>query len=66
MAASMIALLVAAAGYSIFVAIYSALTAHGYDPSIFWTAIVVFFVLAGAALWFASRLYRRHFSNPSY
>jgi hypothetical protein len=64
-AGGMIALLVAAAAYSIFTAIYSGLTADGYDPAIFWTAIGVFFVLAGAALWFARYLYRRHFSKAA-
>ena len=63
--ASAIALLIAAAAYSLFVAIYAALTAEGYDPSIFWTSIGVIFVIAAGALWLASRLYRRHFSQPS-
>ena len=58
--ASAIALLIAAAAYSLFVAIYAALTAEGYDPSIFWTSIGVIFVIAAGALWLASRFYRRH------
>lgn len=47
--ASAIALLIAAAAYSLFVAIYAALTAEGYDPSIFWTSIGVIFVIAAGA-----------------
>ena len=61
--ASAIALSIAAAAYSLFVAIYAALTAEGYDPSIFWTSIGVIFVIAAGALWLASRFYRRHFRN---
>jgi hypothetical protein len=63
--ASAIALLIAAAAYSLLVAIYAALTSEGYDPSILWTSIGVIFVIAAGALWLASRLYRRHFSQPS-
>jgi hypothetical protein len=63
--ASAIALLVAAAGYSIYVAIYASLTAEGYDPSLFWTAIGILFAIAAAALWAASRLYKRHFADVS-
>jgi hypothetical protein len=63
--ASAIALLIAAAAYSLLVAIYAALTSEGYDPSILWTSIGVIFVIAAGALWLASRLYRRHFSPPS-
>jgi len=60
-----IAALVAAAGYSIFVAIRASLTAEGYEPAIFWTAIGLFFAIAAGALWAASRLYRRHFTKAS-
>ena len=61
-----IAALVAAAGYSISVAIRASLTAEGYDPAIFWTAIGLLFVIAAGAVWAASRLYRRHFTTKSY
>jgi ABC-type Na+ efflux pump permease subunit len=58
-----IALLVAAAAYSLFVAIRASLTAEGYDPAIFWTAIGIFSAFSAGALWFASRLYGRQFSR---
>jgi ABC-type Na+ efflux pump permease subunit len=63
LAACAIALLVAAAAYSLLVAIRASLTAEGYDPAIFWTAIGIFFVFSAGALWLASRLYRQHFSR---
>jgi len=62
-AATGIVLLVAVAAYSLFVAIRASVTAEGYDPYLFWTAIVIFFVVAAAALWLAARIYRRHFSR---
>jgi predicted Co/Zn/Cd cation transporter (cation efflux family) len=61
-----IAVLVALASYSLFAAIRAALTAEGYDPAVFWTAIGLFFAIAGVALWVARRLYRKHFSKPVY
>jgi hypothetical protein len=63
--ASAITLLIAAAGYFIYVAIYASLTAEDYDPSLFWTAIGILFVIAAAALWAATRLYKRHFAKLS-
>jgi hypothetical protein len=49
-----IAVLVSVAVYSAFVAVRASLTAEGYDPSIFWTAIGILFVIAAVALWVAT------------
>jgi peptidoglycan/LPS O-acetylase OafA/YrhL len=62
---AIVAILVTIAGYSIYVALYSASTAQGYDPSIFWTAIGVFFFIAAGALVVAIRLWRKHLAPPS-
>ena len=62
-----VALLLGIAGYSIYVAIVATATRGGkhYDPSIFWTAIGLFWVIAAASAWGAHRIYRSRFVKPS-
>ena len=59
-------LLVAIAGYSIYVAVVATATRGGkdYSPSIFWTAIGLLWVIAAASIWGAHRVYRKRF-KPS-
>jgi len=61
-----VVLLLAIAGYSIYVAIVATATRGGkhYSPSIFWTAIGLFWVIAAVSIWGARRVYRRRF-KPS-
>jgi hypothetical protein len=57
----------AIAGYSIYVAVVATATRGGkhHSPSIFRTAIGVFWVIAAVSIWGACRAYRRRFAKPS-
>ena len=61
--ALLVVLLLAIAGYSIYVAIVATATRHGkhYSPGLFWTAIGIFWTIALACFWGAQRIYRRRF-----
>ena len=56
-----VGLLLAIAGYSIYVAVVAEANRGGkhYSPAIFWTAIGLFWVIAAASVWGARRVYRR-------
>ncbi len=62
-----VVLLLAIAGYSIYVAVVATATRGGkhYSPSIFWTAIGLFWVIAAVSIWGARRVYRKRFAKPS-
>lgn len=66
-AGATVGFLVAVAGYSVYIAVVATATRGGkhYSPSIFWTAISMFWVIAVAALWGAHRIYRRRFVKVS-
>jgi hypothetical protein len=66
-AALLVVLLLAIAGYSIYVAVVATATRHGkhYSPGLFWTAIGIFWAIALACLWGAQRIYRRCFVELS-
>jgi hypothetical protein len=65
MAGGSVLLLVAIAGYSIYVAVVASATRGGkhYTPWMFWTAIAFFWLIAAASLWGAHRIFRRRFVN---
>jgi membrane protein implicated in regulation of membrane protease activity len=54
-----VAVLLAASGYSLFVAVVALVAAKDYDPMIFWPSIAAVFLIAAATAWGAYRLYRR-------
>ena len=60
-AALLVVLLLAVAGYSTYVAVVAMATRHGkhYSPGLFWTAIGILWAVALACLWGAQRIYRR-------
>jgi ABC-type bacteriocin/lantibiotic exporter with double-glycine peptidase domain len=65
LAGAIVALLLAVAGYSIYVAVVATVTRHGkqYSPALLWTAIALFWLIAAASLWGARRIYRRSFAG---
>ncbi len=67
LAGATVALLVAVAGYSIYVAVVATVTRHGkhYTPWMLWTAICIFWLVAAASLWGAQRIYRKRFVHAS-